>query len=135
MANEITQNYNTGSTLYACRWTGDGNVFLADGSASEVWGTGGRDASDYSVEMVENAPDGHYVGDFDTSGNITDAGIYNVTVFLAATGTPIDSDFALSQGEISWDGTSEIGFFSLDIKITGLSSSSFKNTNVYGPGE
>jgi hypothetical protein len=135
MANEIAQNYDTGNTLYSVRWASNGDVFLTNGSASEVWGTGGRDASDYAVLMAENVPDGHYVGDFDTSVNITTAGIYKVAVFLQVTGVPVDADFPLSQGEMSWDGTTEVSFFSLDVKITGLSSSSFKNTNVYGPGE
>ena len=105
--NEIAQEYNTGDTLYHCRWDSDGNVLLTSGASSEVWGTDGRDASDYAVTMAENAPDGHFIGDFDASGNITTSGVYKVAVFLQEGGSPVDGDFALGQGEIYWNGESE----------------------------
>jgi len=51
MSGEVAHNTITGNTLYFCRWTSDGDVFLSDGSSSEEWGTGGRDADDYDVAM------------------------------------------------------------------------------------
>ncbi len=107
MADELAHDTITGKTLYSCRWQLGGNVFLSDGASDEVWGTGGRTAADYDVAMSENAPDGHYTGDFDTSSNIA-AGVYKAAVFLQAGGSPADSDLAVARGEISWSGSSEI---------------------------
>jgi hypothetical protein len=135
MPNEIAQNYNTGNTLYSCRWDSDGDVFITDGSVSEVWGTGGRDASDYAVLMAENVPDGHYIGDFDTSGNITASGIYKVAVFLQVTGVPLDADYPLSQGEMSWDGEAEISLFTIDANIDIVIASGSIVLNKYTEGE
>jgi hypothetical protein len=135
MANEIAHEYNTGSTLYHCRWDSSGDVFLTNGASSEVWGTGGRDASDYAVAMAENAPDGHFIGDFDTSANITTEAVYKVAVFLQETGVPLDADFAVAEGEIYWNGTSEDTLISISGQLDGLTSSAYKIINVYGPGE
>jgi len=123
MSGEIAHNTITGNTLYLCRWTLDGDVFLSDGSASEEWGTDGRDADDYDVVMTENAPDGHYVGDFDSDSNIV-LGTYTVSVFFQFGANPDDSDQRVAQGEISWSGSSEI-------TLGTLSAQGGKVLNVY----
>ena len=105
--NEIVIDQTTGETLYSCRWTAGGDVLLSDGSASEVWGTGGRTASSYAVTMLEDAPSGHYVGDFDPDGNIG-VGLYKVTVFNQAGANPANADMAIGMGEINWGGKAEI---------------------------
>jgi hypothetical protein len=107
MANEITHNFVTGNTLYACRFQTDGDVFLTSGASDEVWGTGGRDADDYDVQMTEEDSCGHYKADFDASANIA-AGDYHVVVYLQSGANPVDADVALAQGEIYWDGSNEI---------------------------
>jgi hypothetical protein len=58
--------------------------------------------------MTEEDASGHYKADFDASTNITTAGMYYVVVYLQAGANPADSDVALAQGEIAWDGASEI---------------------------
>ncbi len=116
MANEIFHNFLTGSTLYSTRFQLDGNVFLTSGASDEVWGAGGNDADNYDVTMTEDGSGGHYVGDFDTSGNIV-AGVYRVTIFLQAGGSPADSDLAIAQGELYWDGTAELNSFTLNTQI------------------
>ncbi len=107
---EVFHNFTTGNTLYSTRFQLDGDVFLSNGASDETWGTGGRDADDYDVTMTEDGVSGHFVGDFDTSGNIAE-GVYRVTVFLQAGANPADTDFPLAQGEIYWDGASEINTF------------------------
>ena len=104
MSDEITHNAATGLNLSACRWQPNGNVFLADGASDEVWGTDGRDADDYDITMAEEANSGHYKGHFDAGGNIA-ASVqgYPVAVFQRAA-----SNVALAQGELDWNGTSEI---------------------------
>ncbi len=153
MANELVHDWATGATLYAARFQLNGDVFITDGSSDELWGAGVNDADIYDVTMPEKGSSGHYVGDFDTSGNIS-AGVYRVTVYLQATGVPLDSDIPIARGQGYWDGTAEINIFTLDTSINddiigadgdtleslsdqldGLTSSPFKSTNVYGPGE
>ncbi len=104
MADEIHHNHDSGATLYFCVFQQDGDVFLSNGESDEVWGTGGRGADNYDMAMAENAPDGHFVGTFDASITI---GSYHITVYLQAGGSPADSDRAIGQGEIYWNGTSE----------------------------
>lgn len=113
MANEIHHNYATGDTLYFCTFQPNGDVFLTGGASDEVWGTGARTAADYDEAMTENAPDGHFVGTF----TVAVAGTYQVTVYLQVGGSPADSDLAIAQGEIYWDGTAEINTFTLDASI------------------
>jgi hypothetical protein len=95
-------------------------VFLTNGASDEVWGTGGRDADDYDVTMTEEDGSGHYKGDFDASSNITTEGVYPVAVYLQAGANPVDSDPALAQGEISWDGSGEVTLTDLQTDITNI---------------
>ena len=150
MANEIHHNHTTGSTLYFCAFQLDGNVFLTGGGSDEVWGTGGRDADDYDETMTEDGAGGHFVGSF----NAIAAGVYHVTVYLQAGASPADTDAGIAQGEIYWDGSAELNSFTLNTQIEedvigadgdtleslsdqldGLTSSAFKETIEYGPGE
>ena len=128
MANEIWHNFFTGETLYACRFQSDGNVFLTSGASDEVWGAGGRDADDYDVTMTEDGVGGHFVGDFDTSGNITISNPYRVVVFWQAGANPADTDLPIAEGEIQWGGTSEV-------TLLVLSDEDSKVLNVFGEGE
>jgi hypothetical protein len=107
MAEEIKHNFVTGKTLYACRFIlSNSNVLLANPATNEVWGTGGRDADDYDVQMTEEGGSGHYTCDFADGGSIS-AGVYHVVVYNQAGANPVDGDVALAQGEIYWNGTAE----------------------------
>ena len=108
MADEIAFNYLTSKTLYSIRFQLAGNVFLTSGASDEVWGAGGNDADAYDVTMTETTigSSRHYAGDFDTSGNIAE-GVYRVTVYDRAGGSPADTDIAIGQKTMHWDGTAE----------------------------
>ncbi len=107
MAEEVKHNHVTGKTLYFCRFIqSNSNVMLANPATNEVWGTGGRIADQYDVQMSEEGGSGHYTGDFASGGTIG-AGTYSIAVYNQAGGTPVDSDVAIAQGEISWNGSAE----------------------------
>jgi len=116
MANELTHNSATGLNFYACRFQTDGDVFITDGSADEVWATGGHTADDYDVAMTEEASSGHYKADFDAGTNIG-AGVYQVVIYLRVGANPADSDPPVAQGEIYWDGTAEINESVIDTVV------------------
>jgi len=116
LSNEIAQNFTSGETLYACRFQLNGHVFLTDGASDEEWGTGGRDADDYDVTLTESGDSGHYVGDFDGLGNIA-AGIYRVAVYLQIGANPANSDPAISQGTVYWDGSACVSVLDIFDKL------------------
>ena len=132
MANEIWHNFTTGKTLYFCTFQLDGNVFLSNGESDEVWGAGGNDADFYDMAMAEDGVGGHYIGTFDIS---IAEGVYRISVFLQAGGSPVDGDLAIAQGEIYWDGSAEITLSTLDSDINASTQSSKSQLNVYLPGE
>ena len=115
MANEIAQNFTTGLVLYACRFQLNGDVFVTDGSSDEVW----SDPTDYEVYLTEAGTSGHYVGDFDTSGNI-DAGVYRVVVKVRVGAAPADTDPSISQGLTYWNGTSAISPYSISTDVDAI---------------
>ena len=119
MANEKTHNSTTGLDLYACRFQVDGDVFLSNPASDEVWGTGGHTAADYYVDLTEEDASGHYKGDFASGGTIA-AGYYHVTIYLQAGANPANSDVAIAQGDIPWDGTSEITGYTLYTSSTSV---------------
>ncbi len=116
MSNEVAWDYTSGSTLYFCRFEPDGNVFVSNGSSSEVWGAGGHDADDYDVALTEVGSSGHFVGHFDTQGNIPN-GSYRVTIYVQSGANPADADVAVAQGVIHWVGGKTVNVKSLDNKL------------------
>ena len=122
MSDELSSDHDLSATLYAIRFQLGTDVFLTNGASDEVWGTGGRDASDYAVTMTETTvgASGHYVGNFDTSSNIAE-GVYPVTIYLQAGGSPADSDRPLGRGVMYWDGTAEINTFTISADLDEVS--------------
>jgi hypothetical protein len=122
MSNELHISDDTGLTLYAVRYNSAGEVGLTDGSSFEDWGTGGRDADDYDVAMLEVGSNGYYVGSFDGSANISISGLYTIRVFIQGGSNPIDTDTSIGEGEIPWDGTEEISLLNSILDENGLNS-------------
>ena len=117
MAEEVKHNHVTGKTLYFCRFLqSNSNVMLANPATNEVWGTGGRIADHYDVQMSEEGGSGHYTGDFASGGTIG-AGTYYVAVYNQAGGSPVDSDVAIAQGAIYWSGTAELDLYTILAKL------------------
>jgi len=144
MSNEVAHNFKPGQTLYSCRFQLNGDVFLTSGASDEVWGTGGRDADDYDVAVPEKGSSGHYVGDFDPSGNIAE-GFYRITVYHQTGASPVDADVAISQGVGRWSGTEFIpcaieqdvidAHAITDALLAALAADAQRVKNVYGPDE
>ena len=142
MSDEIAHNFQSGETLYSCRFQLNGDVKLTDGLTDEVWGIDGHDADDYDVTMPESGDSGHYVGDFDPSDNIT-AGLYRVTVYLQLGANPDDDDPAIAQGVGEWDGDAfELCAKKQDVLDSHTTTDALINSiivlqsnvkNVYGP--
>lgn len=120
MANEIWHNYLTSKTLYAAVFRiSDGQVYLTNASGPEVWGAGGNDADDYDVAMTETNVGNsmHYIGTFLQAFA---AGVYRITIYQQAGVSPADSDTAIAQAEIHWDGTAEIDISTLDTTLDAI---------------
>lgn len=131
MPGEIVHNAETGQILYFSVFQLNGDVFLTGGDSDEVWGTGGRIAADYDEAMTENAPDGHYIGDFPAA---ISTGVYTVTVYIQAGGSPADSDLADAQGTMYWDGTAEENTATLGDQMDFLSAQKSQVLNRYPTG-
>ncbi len=104
MANEIHVDYAPGNTLYAVVRNGAGDVWCVAGQAFEAWGTGGRDADDYDINLVDKSGS-MYVGNFDNS---IPTGRYSVQVFLQAGANPADGDTFVAGSEVVWSGTGRV---------------------------
>lgn len=102
MANEIKAPYNKGSTLYARVFNDTGQVWNTSGTpAFENWADG--NVTDYDTALTDKTS-GQYIGDFPSCA----AGRYKVVVYLQAGANPAITDGIVHEGEILWDGTSEI---------------------------
>jgi hypothetical protein len=126
LANELWTSYVDGNTLYALVWSKSGDTvwnvtteaFVAYAKAS---------IGDYDIAMANVATlSDYYTADFPVAITGTDPTSYRVQIMLQTTGAPdADLDFALAQGEIVWDGTSEITLGTVTITNQTV-------TNVYG---
>lgn len=104
MANEIHANYASGNTLYAVIRNGAGDVWYVAGQTFEAWGTSGRTANDYDINLTDKSGS-KYVGDFDS--NIP-AGRYSMQIFLQAGANPANGDTLVAGDKILWSGTGKV---------------------------
>ena len=102
MSNEIVAAFDKGSTLYARVFNSTGQVWNTSGTpAFENWVDG--NVTDYDISLTDKSS-GQYIGDFPTIA----AGRYKVNAYEQAGGSPAIGDTVTHEGEILWDGTSEI---------------------------
>ncbi len=100
MANEIQVNYASGNVLYAAIRRAGGDVWHPSQQGFEAWGTDGRDADDYDIQLADKSGS-RYVGDFDSN---VPAGRYAVQVFVQGGANPSDADLLVGGCEIVWTG-------------------------------
>ena len=153
MANEIWHSADETWTLYALIWRQtDDKVYDAVAAANTFDTYTDADILDYDVPLANQADSDYHSVDFPS--DIT-AGVYRVQVMLQVGGAiDADLDYAVAQGEIYWDGSTEINIFTLDTSINddiigaggdtleslsdqldALLVESNKIHNVYGSGE
>lgn len=102
MANEIVFTFTKGLTFYARVFDSTGKVWNTSGTpAFETWADG--NVTDYDIALTDKTS-GQYIGTYPT----TAAGRYKVNVYLRAGASPAVTDVPFGEGEILWDGTSEI---------------------------
>lgn len=105
MSNEIVFEHDTSAvSLYAVisnaagqRWNTAAAAFQAHADGS--W-------TDYDIALTEQGTSRKYQGNFPT-GIIT-AGMYLVTIYLRAGGSPAITDTKLGAGSIDWSGSAEV---------------------------
>ena len=102
MADEIVAPFDKGSTLYARVFNSTGQVWNTSGTpAFEDWADG--NVTDYDISLADKSS-GQYIGDFPAAA----AGRYKVNSYLQAGANPAIDDTVTHEGEMLWDGTSEI---------------------------
>ncbi len=113
--NEIFHNFPSGDTLdaYVFKKTNDQVFDVADGGDTfEVWANG--NVLNYDIPMTDQGGD-YYTVDFPAV--ITTAGVYRVAIAQRIGGTAAVGDARIAQGELYWDGTTEIDISTLDTTI------------------
>ena len=100
-ANEI-RSFNAGATTcFAVVREIDGDAWYVVGQVFEAWGTGGRDADDYDIALVDKSGD-MFIGTMDTD---IAAGYYYILTFQQAGVNPADTDPVIWQEYGYWSGT------------------------------
>jgi len=151
MANEIWHSADESKTLYGLIWQKtDDKVWNNTDSQFDTYTD--ADILKYDIPLTNQVDSDYHSADFPSA---IGAGVYRVQVMEQVGGSiDADADVVVAQGEIYWDSTAEIDIFTLDTTINddvigtdgdtleslsdqldGLTSSAFKNTNVYPQGE
>jgi len=133
MANEIYATYDEGNTLYALVWRKtDDKVWNDTDSQFDTYTD--VDIAKYDIPLSNIVDSDYYSADFPTA--ITSGTVYRIQIFLQTGGAiSADDDLGIYQGEIYWDGSSEIDIGTIDNDINVLLAAGIKVLNIYGPGE
>ena len=115
MSNEIYHSFEEGNVLYALIWRkSDDKVWNNTDSQFDTYTD--VDIDKYDVVLANQVDSDYYSVDFPSA--ITDSATqtYRVQVMLQAGGSiDADLDTAIAQGEIYWDGTSEVDTGTINI--------------------
>ena len=104
MAGEIQIQWTTtGDTLYAeVRRATDGKIW--NGATFEAYAT--ANLATYIITMTEQGvASAYYVGDMPA----VPSGIYHVSIFVQAGGSPAEGDVVAGYGDLSWDAVGSSG--------------------------
>ncbi len=115
MANEIYHTFNEGNVLYALIWRkSDDKVWNSTDSTFDTYTD--ADIDKYDVVLANQADSDYYSVDFPSAITDTATQAYRVQVMLqVAGGINADNDLGIAQGEIQWNGSSEVDIGSIFI--------------------
>lgn len=111
MANEIWHSSDESVTLYALIWRKtDDKVYNAVASTFVTYTD--ADILNYDVPLTNHADSDYHTADFPTDIAF---GVYRVQILKQVGGSiDADADIVVAQGEISWDGSTEVTILELN---------------------
>ncbi len=123
MSNEIWTSFEEGETLYALIWRkSDDKVWNNTDSTFDTYTD--ADIDKYDVVLANQSDSDYYSVDFPAGITATTLQAYRVQIMRQiGGGIDADADIAVAQGEIQWDGTSEV-----DIGTINITQSTVNNT-------
>ena len=132
MSNEIWHSYPSGNNLYALVFRkSDDFIWDVGDSAFEAVGTwNDARAGECDIVMTDQGGD-YYTVDFPSAITDTTLQAYRTEVRVRAGGSPDTDDRPVAQGEIQWDGTSEVDIGT--INITQSTVTNIYNEDVASP--
>ena len=124
ISNEIYHSFDEGNTLYALIWRkSDDKVWNNTDSTFDTYTD--ADIDKYDVVLANQVDSDYYSVDFPSAITSTALQAYRVQIMKqVAGGINADNDIPIAQGEIQWDGSSEV-----DIGTINITQSSV--TNIY----
>jgi hypothetical protein len=102
MSGEIQIDHPTGANLYARVRDATGLAWNTATPGFEAFNA--THWTNYAIALTERGSSGEYVGNFPAAA----AGVYTVTVYLRAGGSPAVGDRSVGTGKIEWSGTAEV---------------------------
>ncbi len=113
--NEIWHTRSSGDDIYAfVRRKTDDFIYDVVAGSDTFEAFNGANIANYDLTLAD---DGGNFYSVNFPAGIS-ANVHRVSLFLRATGAPLLTDFELSQGEISWNGTSEEDVSSVSSNIS-----------------
>ena len=108
MSNEIYHSYDEADTLYALIWSkSDDKVWNNTDSQFDTYTD--ADIDKYDVTLANQVDSDYHSVDFPSA---IANGVYRVQIMLiVGGGIDADADLPVAQGEIYWDGASEVNIF------------------------
>ncbi len=115
MSNEIYHSYDEGNTLYALIWRkADDLVWNNTDSQFDTYTD--TDIDKYDVVLANQVDSDYYSVDFPSAITSTTQQAYRVQIMYQVTGgIHADNDIPIAQGEIFWNGVSEVDVGTINI--------------------
>ena len=115
MSNEIWHSYDEGNTLYALIWRkADDLVWNNTDSQFDTYTD--TDIDKYDVVLANQVDSDYYSVDFPSAITSTTQQAYRVQIMLQVAGSiHADNDIPIAQGEIFWNGVSEVDVGTINI--------------------
>ena len=123
MSNELYHTFEEGNILYALIWRkSDDKVWNNTDSTFDTYTD--ADIDKYDVVLANQVDSDYYSVDFPAGITDTTQQAYRAQIFLqVGGGIDADADLGIAQGEIFWNGVSEV-----DVGTTNITNTTVQNT-------